>query len=128
MNAAVRHQSGVAIVDLNGRLTIGESATFAHQTLIGLFDQGNKHILVNLANVNYVDSGGIGDLLAVYSSVMRRGGILKLLQPNERVRGLLRITRLDSVFEICENEQAAVTGFRLSAALRQQKSLDEFLE
>lgn len=104
--------SGVTIVDVSGRITLGPEAESLRRALLSTFEAGNRCILLNLEKIAYADSSGLGDLVAAYSAITRRGGIFKLLRPSPRVQEVLAITHMDSLFEICDEEQSAVTSFR----------------
>ena len=116
--ATVRHTGDVAIVDLAGRLTLGEGSGILRSTIKDLIAQGQKKILVNLKEVSYVDSSGLGELVGAYASVTNAGGQIKLLNAQNRVRDLLTITKLYSVFEDFSNEAMALISFTGGEAAR----------
>ena len=116
--ATVRHTRDVAIVDLAGRLTLGEGSGILRSTIKDLIAQGQKKILVNLKEVSYVDSSGLGELVGAYASVTNAGGQIKLLNAQNRVRDLLTITKLYSVFEDFSNEAMALISFTGGEAAR----------
>jgi anti-anti-sigma factor len=127
-NASVRHSGGVAIVDLSGRIVFGPETEALRNALQEVFQKGDRYILLNLERIDYMDSGGVGELVSSYSSITRRGGVVRLLRPSERVRGLLRVTTLDRLFDIQENEQQAVSGFGPAIAARNLARLKDFSE
>lgn len=114
--STVRRTGDVAIVDLSGRLTLGEGCGALRAAVKDLAAQGAKKILVNLKDVSYIDSSGLGEMVASYATVTNAGGQIKLLNAQTRVRDLLTITKLFSVFEDFPNEAAAVASFRGEAA------------
>ena len=113
-----RQQGDVTILDLSGRISVGEALAFGPGSGLILGDvirdlarKGQKRILLNLKDVKYVDSSGIGDLVRSATSLRREGGDLKLLSPAPMVLEVLRITRLDKILEIKDNELLAVQSF-----------------
>lgn len=106
-----RLNGGVTVLDIVGRLTIDQSAEHLKDKINSLISQGRTKIVVNLKNVPYIDSGGLGQLIASYGSVMKAGGAMKLLNVNSRNHDLLSITRLVTVFESFESEAEAVQSF-----------------
>jgi anti-sigma B factor antagonist len=112
MKASTRQVDGVTIIDISGRVTLGEgtSATLRDQ-MRQLIAKGNKRILLNLADVSFIDSAGIGELVRALTSIRNEGGDLKLLNVPKRIRDLLQITKLHSVFDMKEDETAAVSAF-----------------
>ncbi len=118
----VRRTGDVAILDLSGRLSLGEAVAFGpgsgvvlSETIRELTKKGQKKILLNLAEVNYVDSSGVGQLVGALTTARKQGGDLKLLKPSSQVRDLLKITKMDSVFDIQEDEAAAIQSFSKGA-------------
>ena len=107
-----RQAGDVAILDLNGEVRIGDSATALRGAIRELVAAGNKKILLNLAGVRYIDSSGIGELIANYTTVSRQGGQLKLLNLTDRIQNLLVITKLLTVFDAYENEGEALKSFQ----------------
>ena len=107
-----RQAGDVAILDLNGEVRIGDSATALRGALRALVAAGNKKILLNLAGVRYIDSSGIGELIANYTTVGRTGGQLKLLSLTDKVQDLLVITKLLTVFDVYEAEAEALSSFK----------------
>ena len=111
MKASSRQVNGVTVVDLNGRITLGEGSVILRDTVRDLLSKGNKNILLNLADVSYIDSSGIGELVSAFTHVRREGGELKLLKLTKKVHDLLQITKLYTVFDIKDDEAAAVAAF-----------------
>jgi anti-sigma B factor antagonist len=111
MSVAERHVDAVTIVDVNGRLALGEAADVLHDNIRSLLRQGHARIVINLANVSYMDSSGLGTLVSAHASMSRSGGALKLLGLTRRLESLLMISRLLHVFECFDDEAAAVASF-----------------
>jgi len=111
MKASSRQVDGVTIVDLSGRITLGEGSVVLRDTVKDLSTQGQKKILLNLGNVTYIDSSGIGELVSAYTSVRNSGGELKLLNLTKKVHDLLQITKLYTVFDIQDDEASAISAF-----------------
>ena len=115
MEISERVVSGITILDLSGKLTIGDGAQLLKDKSESLVFQGRHQIIVNLAAVPYIDSGGLGQLVACYTTVTRAGGRLTLLGLNTKNHDLLSITKLVSVFETFETEQDAIESYRVPA-------------
>ncbi len=113
--ATIRQQGGVAIIDLAGRITLGEGSGTVRNAIKDLIDKGERKILVNLGDVSYVDSSGLGELVGAYATVGNRGGTIKLLKAQKSVRDLLQVTKLYTVFEVYEDEAAALASFGQTA-------------
>ena len=111
MTASTRLVGGVTIVDLTGRIVLGEGSAGLRDLLRDLVSEGNKKILLNLRNVNYIDSSGLGELVSAFTSMRSQGGELKLLNLTKRVRALLQITKLLTVFDITDDEATSVKSF-----------------
>ena len=111
MKAKVRHIGTVIVVDLSGKITIGSGDVVLRETVQRLFDEGHKHILLNLGGVSYMDSAGIGELVACHKRALEKNGALKLLNPSGKVFDLLQLTKLDEVFDMHKEENAAVASF-----------------
>jgi anti-sigma B factor antagonist len=109
-----RQANGVVIVDLDGRIALGESNTQLHQALKQLVAEGKKNVVLNLAKVSGIDSSGLGSIVAGYSTLQAAGGSLKLVNLSDRVADLMTITKLYTVFDIYDNESDAVNSFNLS--------------
>jgi anti-sigma B factor antagonist len=111
MKASSRQVDGVTIVDLSGRITLGEGSVILRDTIKNLSSQGNKKILLNLGDVTYIDSSGIGELVSAFTSIRNAGGELKLLNLTKKVHDLLQITKLYTVFDIQDDEASAIGAF-----------------
>ena len=111
MQIEERASSGVMILDLKGKLTIGEGDELLRDKIYSLIQQGHRKLLLNLEGVPYVDSAGLGEIVRTYTTVSRQGGNLKLLNLTKRIEDLLAITKLLTVFDTYETEQAALDSF-----------------
>jgi len=111
----VRENSGVTVIEIAGRLTLGEEASRLTDEVRRLIAAGKKNILLNLAGLTNMDSSGVGLLVSAYATVNREGGHLKLANLTSRVKDLLLVTKLYTVFEVCEDEPAAIASFDLLA-------------
>lgn len=109
-----RTVDGVSIVDCSGRLVFGDEAALVRETVKGLL-ANSKKIVLNLKNVSYIDSGGLGTLVGLYSSARNSGAEVKLCSLTDRVGQLLQVTKLLTVFDVRENEDAAVRSFKQAA-------------
>ncbi len=116
MTTSIRQVGGVTIVDISGRIVLGEESAALRDLVCDLLSKGQKQILFNLGDVNYIDSSGLGHLVSAFTSVRNHGGELKLLNLSNNIQNLMQITRLYTVFEILDNEAAAVKSFSQSAA------------
>jgi anti-sigma B factor antagonist len=101
----------VSVIDVAGRITLGEGSSALRETLREMVAKNQNKILLNLADVTYIDSSGIGELVSGYTTVTNTGGALKLLNLNKRVKDLLQITKLYTVFEVHEDEAAAIRSY-----------------
>jgi len=115
MTVSTRQVDGVTIVDLSGRITLDEGSTLLRDTIKQLASQGQKHVLLNLSEVHYIDSSGIGELVSAFTSMRSQGGELKLLNLTRKVHDLIQITKLHTVFDIKDDEAAAIQAFSKSA-------------
>lgn len=116
MTTSTREVGSVAIVDISGRIILGEESAALRELVCDLLSKGHKKILFNLADVNYMDSTGLGHLVSSFTSVRKQGGELKLLNLTNKIQDLMQITKLYTVFDILDNEAAAVNSFGQSAA------------
>jgi len=112
LQGTFREAGDVAVVDFSGKITLGEGSAVLRKTVRDLIERGHRKILLNLADVDYIDSSGIGELVSAYTSVRSASGEMKLLQLTKRVHDLLQITRLFTVFDVQSDEDAAVRSFR----------------
>jgi anti-sigma B factor antagonist len=106
-----RQVGDVSVVDVAGRITLGEGSSALRDLMRELVGKGQKKILLNLGEVSYIDSSGIGELVSGFTTVTNSGGQLKLLNLNKRVKDLLQITKLYTVFDVHEDEAGAVRSF-----------------
>ncbi|ABF41517.1 anti-sigma-factor antagonist [Candidatus Koribacter versatilis Ellin345] len=112
MKASSRQVNGVTVIDLSGRITLGEGSVVLRDTIRDAVAQGNKKILLNLGDVTYIDSSGIGELVSGFTSVRNQGGELKLLNLTKKVHDLLQITKLYTVFDVKDDEATAIASFK----------------
>jgi anti-sigma B factor antagonist len=106
-----RQVGNVSVIDVAGRITLGEGSAALRETLRDMVAKNQNKILLNLADVTYIDSSGIGELVSGFTTVTNTGGQLKLLNLNKRVKDLLQITKLYTVFEVKEDEADAIRSF-----------------
>jgi anti-sigma B factor antagonist len=111
MKTSTRKVDNVTIVDLSGRITLGEGSVVLRDTVRDLIAKGDKKILLNLGEVTYIDSSGIGELVSAFTTVRNQGGELKLLNLTKKVHDLLQITKLYTVFDVKDDEAAAIGSF-----------------
>jgi anti-sigma B factor antagonist len=111
MKASNRQVSGVTVVDLSGRITLGEGSVVLRDTVRDLVGKGQTKILLNLGDVTYIDSSGIGELVSAFTTVRNQGGDLKLLKLTKKVHDLLQITKLYTVFDVKDDEATAIKAF-----------------
>ena len=106
-----RQVGDVSVVDVAGRITLGEGSSALRDLMRELVGKGQKKILLNLGEVSYIDSSGIGELVSGFTTVTNSGGEMKLLNLNKRVKDLLQITKLYTVFDVHEDEAGAIRAF-----------------
>lgn len=111
MKATIRQVDSVTVVDISGRITLGEGCAQLRELIRGQLTKGNKRVLINLADVTYIDSSGIGELVSAYTAVTNQGGELKLLKLTQKVHDLLQITKLYTVFNVHDDEAKAIASF-----------------
>jgi anti-sigma B factor antagonist len=111
MKTTVRTVGQVSVVDLSGKITIGEGDVVLRDKVLELLDGGHSNILLSLEKVSYMDSAGIGELVACFKKAREKGGTVKLLKPSGKVEDLLQLTKLWEVFEIFDEEKQAVASF-----------------
>ena len=111
MKVSSRQVDGVTILDLSGRITLGEGSVQLRDAVRDLLAKGQKHILLNLGDVNYIDSSGIGELVSAYTTARNQSGELKLLNLTKKVHDLLQITKLYTVFDVKDDEASAISSF-----------------
>lgn len=112
LSIASREVDGVTILDLSGRITLGEGSVQLRDAIRDLTAKSVKNILLNLGDVNYIDSSGLGELVYALTSIKNHGGELKLLSLTKKVRDVLQVTKLYTVFDIKDDEASAVGSFR----------------
>ena len=115
MQIQERAVGDVMVLDLKGKITLGEGDELLKDKVNSLVNQGHKKIVLNLADVPYIDSAGLGEIVRTYTTVSRQGGSLKLLNLTKRITDLLSITKLLTVFETFDSENEAVRSFSASA-------------
>jgi anti-sigma B factor antagonist len=111
MQTATRHVGDVVVLDIIGRITLGEGNVILREVVRELADKGHKRIVLNLAEVHYIDSSGVGELVKTHTTIRNTGGELKLSALNKRVHDLLQMTRLSTVFDIQTDEATALQSF-----------------
>jgi anti-sigma B factor antagonist len=114
--ANIRQVGDVAIVDLSGRITLGDGSGVVRETVKDMLKGGQKKLLLNLGDVSYIDSSGLGELVSAYATGANQGAQIKLLNVQKRVHDLIQLTKLYSVFESFTNETAALQCFGSKAA------------
>lgn len=108
---STRQVGDVTVIDAVGRITLGEGASTFRDTIKDLASKGNQKVLLNLSEVSYIDSSGIGELVSGFTTITNHGGQLKLIGLTKRVKDLLQITKLYTVFEVYDDEATAVRSF-----------------
>lgn len=111
LNISERQAGDVTILDLDGKITIGEGSVALRNAIRRLLGEGKNKILLNLGGVGYVDSSGIGELVSSYTAVNKEGGKLKLLNLTQKIQDLLAITKLLTVFDTFDNEEDALASY-----------------
>ena len=111
LKANSRQVDGITVLDMSGRVTLGEGSVVLRDTIRDILAKGTKKILLNLGDVTYIDSSGIGELVSAFTAVRKEGGELKLLNLTKKVHDLLQITKLYTVFDVKDDEAAAISAF-----------------
>ena len=111
MTVSERTVGAVTILDVNGHVTLNDGADQIRDKVKAVLADGKRHVLINLAQVSYMDSAGLGELVQAYSTVSKSGGALKLVSPTKRLKDLLVITKLATVFDSFDDETAAVASY-----------------
>ena len=111
MKAVTRQVNDVVVVECSGQIKLGEGSSVLRDTVKDLLAKGHKKILVDLGDVSYVDSSGVGELISAYTSTRNQGGELKLLHLTKKIQDLLQITKLYTVFDVRDDEAAAIAAF-----------------
>ena len=109
---ASREVDGVTVLDLSGRITLGEGSVQLRDAIRDLIAKGQRRILLDLGEVNYIDSSGLGELVSAYTTVKNQGAALKLLKLTKKVHDLLQLTKLYTVFDIYDDEASAIASFK----------------
>jgi anti-sigma B factor antagonist len=112
LTIASREVDGVTVLDLSGRITLGEGSVQLRDAIRDLIGKGQEHILLNMGDVNYIDSSGLGELVSAYTTVKNRAGSLKLLKLTKKVHDVLQLTKLYTVFDIYDDEASAIASFK----------------
>ena len=112
LTIASREVDGVTVLDLNGRITLGEGSVQLRDAIRDLISKGQTRILLNLAEVNYIDSSGLGELVSAYTTAKNQGATLKLLNLTKKVHDLLQLTKLYTVFDVSDDEAKAIASFK----------------
>ncbi len=115
LTAKVRKVEEVAVVDLNGKITLGENTGILRDELRTLLSQGTKNMVLNMADVSYVDSAGLGELVGAYTTAINQGASVKLLHLQGKMHDLMQITKLHTVFSVFDDEKAAIASFGAAA-------------
>jgi anti-sigma B factor antagonist len=116
MTTSVRNVGDVTIVDISGRIALGDESAALRDLITELLSKGDRKIILDLADVNYIDSSGLGTLVSSFATARRQGGELKLVKLSDKVDDLMEVTRLYTVFDIADNEEEALQSFGRSAA------------
>ncbi len=111
MNFSTRRIGNVIVIDVEGKILLGEGDVEIKKAVDDLLKQGNKNVLLNLAKVPYLDSAGLGEIIRCFTALRRSGGDFKLLSPNQRITDLLSITKLLNVFDLYDDEYSALASF-----------------
>jgi anti-sigma B factor antagonist len=112
LTIASREVNGVTVLDLSGRITLGEGSVQLRDAIRGLISKGQKKILLNLAEVNYIDSSGLGELVSAFTTAKNQQAEVKLLKLTKKVHDLLQLTKLYTVFDIKDDEAGAIASFK----------------
>jgi anti-sigma B factor antagonist len=116
LNIKTRQEGNVTILDLSGKITLGENTGILRDELRSLMAQGSKNIVLNMKDVGYVDSAGLGELVGAYTTAANQGGAVKLLHLQGKMRDLMQITKLHTIFPAFEDEQQAIQSFAAAAS------------
>ncbi|MEP6911172.1 MAG: STAS domain-containing protein [bacterium] len=112
LNISERRVGDVTVLDMDGKITIGEGSVALRTAIRRLLEEGKKKILLNLAKVGYIDSSGIGELVSSYTAINKESGELKLLNLTQKLQDLLTITKLLTVFDVYESEEEALASYK----------------
>jgi anti-anti-sigma factor len=111
MKLSTRKLGNIVVIDVDGKIVLGDGDVEIKKTVDNLVERGNRSFLLNLSKVPYLDSAGLGEIIRCFTTLRKGGGNFKLLSPNQRIVDLLTITKLLDVFDIYESESAAVASF-----------------
>jgi anti-sigma B factor antagonist len=112
MKVNTRQVDGITVLDLSGRITLGEGSVQLRDAVRGLISKGAKGILLNLSDVNYIDSSGLGELVSAFTTAKNQGADVKLLGLTKKVKDVLQLTKLYTVFDIYDDEASAIASFK----------------
>ncbi len=112
LTIATREVDGVVVLDLSGRITLGEGSVQLRDAIRGLIGKGKKNVLLNMGEVNYIDSSGLGELVSAYTTAKNQQAEVKLLKLTRKVHDLLQLTKLYTVFDIKDDEASAIASFK----------------
>ena len=112
LTIASREVDGVTVLDLSGRITLGEGSVQLREAVRDLISKGSKTILLNMGDVNYIDSSGLGELVSAYTTAKNQGAQVKLLNLTKKVKDVLQLTKLYTVFDVYEDEASAIGSFK----------------
>ena len=112
LTIASRELDGVNVLDLSGRITLGEGSVQLREAIRDLISKGQKNILLNLGDVNYIDSSGLGELVSAFTTSKNQGASLKLLNLTRKVKDVLQLTKLYTVFDIYDDEASAIASYK----------------
>jgi anti-sigma B factor antagonist len=112
LTIASREVDGVIVLDLSGRITLGEGSVQLRDAIRGLIVKGSKSVLLNMGDVSYIDSSGLGELVSAYTTAKNQQAEVKLLNLTKKVHDLLQLTKLYTVFDIKDNEASAIASFK----------------
>ena len=112
LTIASREVDGVVVLDLNGRITLGEGSVQLRDAIRGLIGQGKKNVLLNMGEVSYIDSSGLGELVSAYTTAKNQQAEVKLLKLTRKVHDLLQLTKLYTVFDIYDDEASGIASYK----------------
>ena len=112
LTIASREVDGVTVLVLSGRITLGEGSVQLREAVRDLISKGSKTILLNMGDVNYIDSSGLGELVSAYTTAKNQGAQVKLLNLTKKVKDVLQLTKLYTVFDVYEDEASAISSFK----------------
>ncbi len=112
LSIATRQLDGVTVLDLSGRITLGEGSVQLRDAIRDLISKGVKNILLNLGDVNYIDSSGLGELVSAFTTAKNQNADVKLLNLTKKVKDVLQVTKLYTVFDIYDDEASAIASFK----------------